>query len=165
MNDVAYFMNMARSASMKSKDESTKVGAVIVDKQKRIISTGFNGMVAGCKESALWEPREMKLSVVIHAEINAILYSHRNLKDHVMYCTHAPCINCLKHSLQAGIQHIYYEDSSIMKRTKFEDNVAVMRLIEATGASIRSTTTLLPYEMEIANFHATKTSVDDISFT
>jgi dCMP deaminase len=162
VNEVEYFMKMARTASLKSKDASTKVGCVIVDPQKRIISTGFNGMVAGCNEDDLWEPRSMKLSVVIHAEINAILYSHRNLKNHTLYCTNSPCINCLKHSLQSGISHIFYEDSSIMQRTPFEDNVAVMRLIKATGARVISTTTHLPYEEEIANYHATKKELEDL---
>lgn len=164
MKDSEYFMGVAEKVALKSKDPSTKVGAIIIDQQKRVISTGFNGMVAGCDEASMWEPRSMKYLTVIHAELNAILYAHRNLHGHVMYCTHAPCVNCLKHSLQAGIRTIYYGNSDIMKRTEFEANVAVQRLIKGTDALIISTTTRMTLDEEISLYHSTKAPMSDGEF-
>ena len=42
-----YFMSTARLSSMRSKDPATQVGAVIVNGQKRIVGTGYNGMPRG----------------------------------------------------------------------------------------------------------------------
>lgn len=149
ITDNEYFMGIAAAISLKSKDTSTKVGCLIIDENKRIISAGYNGMVAGCEEAELWEPRDVKLATVIHAELNAIIYANRSLKKHVLYCTHSPCVNCLKHVLQSGIRTVYYSDSSIMRRTPINDNEAILKLIRATKADLISTTNGMKYEEEI----------------
>lgn len=56
MNWQEYFNNVAHAIALKSKDPSSKVGAIIVDKDNRIVSQGFNGFVAGCDESKMtWD--------------------------------------------------------------------------------------------------------------
>jgi dCMP deaminase len=127
------FIDVAKVIARASKDPSSQVGCVIVDENNRIVSTGFNGMVCGADESELWSPREMKYETVIHAEMNALLYARKDLRGHSMYVTHAPCVNCLKHSLQSGIKKIVYENDSIMKRTSENSNRGVLKLLEATG--------------------------------
>jgi deoxycytidylate deaminase len=141
-------MNIAYAVALASKDPSSKVGCVIVGPKNMITSTGYNGMVSGCEEAELWEPREMKLEAVIHAELNALLFARRDVTGHTMYTTHAPCVNCLKHTLQAGIRDIVYHDHSIMKRTSFASNSAVMKLIEATKANVKKIDGIA-YELEI----------------
>ena len=49
----SYFMGIAYMAGLRSKDVNTKVGACIVSKDNRILSTGYNGA-----------PRKMKDSLV-----------------------------------------------------------------------------------------------------
>ena len=75
-----YFMGLAIFTSFRSKDPSSKVGAVIVDKNRHIIGTGYNGFIAGIDESHFQWEREgnflsTKYPYVVHAESNAILNS------------------------------------------------------------------------------------------
>ena len=69
-----YFMEIAEAVSMKSKDPSSKMGCVIVDKNKRVVSTGYNGLVQGSQESKLTlSERPMKYYFAIHSEMNALI--------------------------------------------------------------------------------------------
>lgn len=107
MNWQDYFLNIATAVAQKSKDPNTKVGALIV-KDKRILSAGYNGMVAGAPE--IWT-RPEKYEHVVHAEANAIAFAARNgsaVEGAFMYITHAPCFNCAKLMIQAGIYGVYY---------------------------------------------------------
>ena len=56
----ANFLTLANTVSMFSKDPSTKVGAVIVDDDKRVISIGYNGFPKGIKDDQRLENRELK---------------------------------------------------------------------------------------------------------
>lgn len=107
----SYFLNIAAAVARKSKDPNTKVGAVIV-RDKRILSTGYNGMVSGAVE--IWT-RPEKYEHVVHAEANAISFAARNgsaVEGGAIYITHAPCLNCAKLILQAGICALYYRKGS-----------------------------------------------------
>ena len=48
-----YFLGIAEAVSQKSKDPSSKMGCVIVDENKRVISLGYNGLVQGADESRM----------------------------------------------------------------------------------------------------------------
>ena len=50
MRWVEYFQNLAHNVKLKSKDERTQVGAVIVGKDKEIVSTGYNSFPRGIKD-------------------------------------------------------------------------------------------------------------------
>ncbi len=113
-----YFMRIAEAVAEGSKDSSTKVGAVIVAPDGHQISTGFNGMPSGISEENLWEPREMKLLCVLHAEANAILYSKEILEGSTMYVTHSPCPRCMTMILQKKIKTVIYKNFY----TKFSSN-------------------------------------------
>ena len=131
-----YFMNIAHEVAKKSKDPSTQVGAVIVSEDNEPISFGYNGMVRGCDEKEMTWDRPLKYNLVIHAEMNAILFAKRSLKGAKLYVTHAPCDNCLKHVLQTGIREIYYADSSLTDR--FDDNMklAIIKLKRSMGVKL-----------------------------
>ena len=71
-----YFMGVALLAAKRSKDPNTQVGACIVNKNKRILSTGYNGFPYGCSDDQFpWgrEGEDNKYKYVVHAELNAIL--------------------------------------------------------------------------------------------
>jgi dCMP deaminase len=108
-----YFINIATEVAKRSKDPSTQVGCVIVDKKMRPVSFGYNGWVGGCDETKMSYERPMKYYLVIHAEMNAILFAKRSLEDCVLYCLYAPCENCLKFIIQAGIKKIIYKNSAL----------------------------------------------------
>ena len=100
------FLEIAWVISQWSKDPSTKVGAVIVDSNRRIVSTGFNGFARGLTDDVSSMPRERKLLRTIHAEENALLFSHRSVQSCVIYITHIPCAKCCSNLIQAGIVRI-----------------------------------------------------------
>ena len=104
-----YFIGIAEQVALKSKDPSTKTGTVIVDKDYRPVSFGYNGFISGCDENKMTQERPMKYHLVLHAEMNAILFSKRDLNNCILYTLYAPCQNCLKHILQVGIKRIIYK--------------------------------------------------------
>ena len=112
-----YFMNMAETASTRSKDPFTKVGAYIVDKNNRTISSGFNGMVEGMLEDDFLWQRPTKYDFVLHAELNAILNCSKSPKGGKIFITLFPCKNCAKAIAGAGIKKVYYKDHELNSKS------------------------------------------------
>jgi dCMP deaminase len=103
----SYFLQIADVIATASKDPSSKVGAVLVDAQRRIVATGYNGFPQRCDDQEeYYQDREVKLMRVLHAEENAILFSDRPAE--VAYCTHPPCAHCTAMMIQKGIKRIVY---------------------------------------------------------
>lgn len=117
-----YFINITEEVAKRSKDPSTKTGAVIVDSKHRPISFGYNGFVGNCDESIMSYERPIKYHLIIHAEMNAILFSRRDLEDCILYSLYAPCENCLKHIIQSGIKHIIYKNFVVESKTDHNEN-------------------------------------------
>lgn len=118
-----YFLKIADAVREKSKDPSSQIGAVIVNGDNAIVSTGFNGFPRGIDETNpnRWE-RPIKYDYVEHAERNAIYNAARQgvaTKGCTLYIVGfggngvkcVPCINCTKGTIQAGITRVvgYYE--------------------------------------------------------
>jgi dCMP deaminase len=125
-----YFIEMAILASTKSKDDSTKVGCVIVSEDHSVLATGYNGFPRGVQEteevyldeknpelssvrliSERWHKRPQKYEWVEHAERNAIYNAAREgmaLKGSTAYLNWepAPCAECARALIQAGIVQI-----------------------------------------------------------
>ena len=106
----SYFMKIAQTVSIRSKDPMTKVGSVIINKDKHIVGTGFNGMIPGVLETPeLWQ-RPIKYKWVQHAEKNAISHSIQDVAGCTLYCTLFPCVDCAKLIQLAGISRVVYLD-------------------------------------------------------
>jgi dCMP deaminase len=107
-----YFINIAHAVKLRSKDPKLKVGSVLVSlKDNRIISTGYNSMVAGIDDSLIdWSDRTKVKELVIHAEMNAVLYAQSKFEDSVLYCSHSPCGSCLKLISATKIKKIVYDN-------------------------------------------------------
>ena len=107
-----YFMGVAILAAKRSKDPNTQVGACIVNKSKRILSTGYNGFPYGCSDDTFSWAREgddTKYKYVVHAELNAILNAHgKSLEGARLYVDLFPCNECAKAIIQSGISEIAY---------------------------------------------------------
>jgi len=126
-----YFMGMAEKATERSIDPDYQVGAIIVSKKNRIISTGYNGFPEGFDESDLdWDQKELLRPFIAHAEINAILFSRRKLKKARLYCTLCPCENCALLARIAGIQKIYYRNS-------YKDDAKIFKFCKRLGVEIK----------------------------
>ena len=106
-------MSLAYLVSMKSKDTSTRVGAVIVGKDNEIRSTGFNGLPRGIEDVRhRYENKEYKYLAENHAEENAILNCARigvSTDNCNIYTPWLPCAYCAKSIIQAGIKTVIYD--------------------------------------------------------
>lgn len=107
---LKYFMTLAKNISEMSKDPSHKVGAVIVDKNKRIVSTGFNGFAKNIIDSDdRLNNKDIKRKLTLHAEENAVTFAKRDLEGCDIYVYgYPPCTHCTSLLIQSGIKCIYY---------------------------------------------------------
>ena len=133
------WMKIAKVVAERSKDPNTQVGCVIVDKNDRIISIGYNGFPNGISDDVLPWDREAeneydtKYPYVMHAERNAILNSGSRLNDlkgATLYVTLFPCRECTKSIIQCGISRIVY-DSNKYKDT--DDYKEAVRMLDCVG--------------------------------
>jgi dCMP deaminase len=100
------FLEMTTLIGSWSKDDSTKVGAVITDAKNRVISIGFNGFPHGVKDGET--DRSERLRRTCHAEVNAILFAKQDLDGYSLYVSHPPCSQCTAKLIQAGIKTVHY---------------------------------------------------------
>ena len=101
------FLEMARNAAGWSKDPSTKVGAIIVDDDKRVISVGYNGFPKGVRDDERLDDRQEKYKIIVHAERNALLFANTNVKNcHIYTYPFLPCSVCAGMIIQAGIKRV-----------------------------------------------------------
>lgn len=134
-----YFMGVSLLSAKRSKDPSTKVGACIVNKDKRIVGIGYNGFPQGClDENFPWDRDgdflDTKYPYVIHAEPNAILNSTTKLDDCSIYVSLFPCHECTKLIIQSGIKEIVYMDD---KYNGTDSDLAAKRMLNASGVKYR----------------------------
>jgi dCMP deaminase len=105
------FIEMAEVVSGWSKDPSSKIGAVVVNSERRILATGYNGFPRGIDDSPdRLNDRDEKHPRIIHAEMNALmnaLYNGVSVKDCTIYVYGLPiCPSCAKCVIQSGIRRI-----------------------------------------------------------
>lgn len=119
----ARFMEMAWVISKWAScfQPNRKIGCVIV-KNKRIVTTGYNGAPAGIrtcvergeclrKKIGVESGTRAELCYAVHAEQNAIIQAAKlgvNIDGSTLYCTHQPCILCAKMIVNAGIVRVVY---------------------------------------------------------
>ena len=132
-----YFMGVAVLAAKRSKDPNTQVGACIVNKSKRILSTGYNGFPYGCSDDTFsWEREgeDTKYQYVVHAELNAILNAHgKSLEGSRLYVDLFPCNECAKAIIQCGIKKVVYLEN---KYADTESVRASVMMLEKCGVAV-----------------------------
>lgn len=111
-----YFMRIAQEVATRSTCPRLAVGAVVV-RDRRILTTGYNGSPAGmphCEDVGclirLVDGRE-SCQRTLHAEQNALIqaaYHGVSVRGASIYCTHQPCLLCVKMLLNAGIEEVHY---------------------------------------------------------
>ena len=118
----SYFMEIARIVSKRSTCIRRNVGSLIV-KDKRILSTGYNGapihlrhcIDTGCMRERLniASGERHELCRGLHAEQNAIIqaaYHGVSINGADIYSTHLPCSICMKMIINAGLVRVFYEE-------------------------------------------------------
>jgi len=131
---------MAKLVSTWSKDPSTKVGSVIVDSDNTVISVGFNGLPRRIQDTdQRLNNRDIKLKMIIHAEINAIITAKRPLNGTTIYTyPFMSCSQCAGLIIQSGIcRHISYKtnnerwkDSFDLALEMFDEARVIVNLLE-----------------------------------
>lgn len=137
-----YFMEIAKVVAARSNCSRRHVAAVIV-KDKRIISTGYNGTPrgikncneGGCPRCNSHAPSGTGLEECIcsHGEENAIVqaaYHGISVKDSTLYTTFSPCLLCAKMIINAGIVEVVYH-------ARYSIDDVSMKLLNEAGVKIR----------------------------
>jgi len=130
-----YFMDIAELVAKRSTCLRRAVGAIIV-KDKRVLTTGYNGAPTGIKHCIETGCLREKLNVPsgerhelcrgIHAEQNAIIqaaFHGVSIKGATLFCTNQPCSICAKMIINAGIIKLYYRHgyADSMAREMFKE--------------------------------------------
>lgn len=114
------FMRLAQEWSARSKDNSTKVGAVIISPSGVMLSAGYNGFPRGVNDNVpSRHERPTKYEFVVHAEENALLNAGRcgtKIANGILYVTMPPCTHCSGSIIQAGIKEVVYLEPEIQKQ-------------------------------------------------
>ncbi len=137
-----YFASIARMVATRSTCLRRHVGAVLV-KEKRILSTGYNGAPAGLKhcievgclreEASIPSGTRHELCRALHAEQNAIVqaaYHGISIAGSTLYCTNKPCVICSKMLINAGIKRIFFDegyDDDLSDTILDEAKIEIMR--------------------------------------
>ncbi|MCX6384837.1 MAG: dCMP deaminase family protein [Actinobacteria bacterium] len=132
-----YFIAITKQVATRATCLRRKVGAIIV-KDKRILTTGYNGAPRGvkscleigkCMRQELGVPSGQRHEIcrALHAEQNAIIqaaYHGVQIEGSDIYSTTQPCVLCAKMLINAGIKKIYYYE-------EYPDELALELLKEA----------------------------------
>ena len=134
-----YFMEIAIVVAKRSTCLRNQMGALFV-KNKRILTTGYNGApagldhcdVVGCAREGVQSGTRHELCRAVHAEQNAIIQAARygiNITGASIYVNTQPCIVCAKMLINAGIDEIVYQNP-------YPDELA-MSMLEEAGMKLR----------------------------
>jgi len=134
-------MDIVELVSLRSTCLRRKVGAVLV-KDKRILTTGYNGAPTGvrhCSETGCLRERlnvssgeRHELCRGLHAEQNAIIQAALHgvsIKGATLYCTNHPCVICSKMIINSGITAVIYKED-------YSDDLA-REMLEEAGVEVR----------------------------
>jgi dCMP deaminase len=127
MKWVEYFRNLAHQVKLKSKDDRTQIGAIIVGKDKEIVSTGYNSFPRGIDDFRKdRQERPEKYFWFEHGERNAIYNAARigvSTKGCTMYLScGVPCSDCARGIINAGIVRIFCERGGGAKGPKWAES-------------------------------------------
>jgi dCMP deaminase len=138
-----YFLNIAESVKLKSKDKRTQIGAVIVGEDREIVSTGFNSFPRGINDNVEErQHRPEKYYWMVHGEMNAILNAARigvSTNNCKIYLTCGiPCSNCGRAIINAGIREVYCKTEDTTKNREHWDEHArrSVQMFEEAGVEI-----------------------------
>lgn len=114
-----YFGEICLATAQRSTCPKASVGAVLVSPRNTICSSGYNGSPRGfphCAESGCILDQQGKCIRTVHAEINALIQAPISTAGCSLYCTHTPCLECIKTIINAGIIRVGYMQKYIDPR-------------------------------------------------
>lgn len=134
------FTKLAREVSTWSLDPSTQTGAVIVDKDRRIVSVGYNGLPKGVEDThERLNNRELKYSIIVHCEVNSLLFANKSCKDCTLFTfPFMSCSRCCSIVINAGITRCVaplndnprWKDSFLLSQQLFKEAGVEVELLD-----------------------------------
>jgi dCMP deaminase len=143
MEWIEYFLEIAEQVKLKSKDQSTQIGAVIVGKDKEIRSTGYNSFPRGLDDNRPErQERPIKYFYFEHAERNAIYNAARvgiPLDGSSIFLTSGlPCADCARAIINSGIKRVYCKRECTTKNKEkwMESQEIAYKMLEECGVEV-----------------------------
>jgi dCMP deaminase len=120
------FIAMAQEVAKMGTCARRRVGCVLVDDSRFVLSTGVNGVPPGwphcrdnfenfCPGTAAPSGTALDLCVANHSEANALLHCADVMRAHTCYCTTSPCISCVKLLLCTNIVRVVFIEDYAQK--------------------------------------------------
>jgi dCMP deaminase len=136
----AYFIELCRHLATLSKDQSTKLGCVIVGPAREVRATGYNSFPRGIDDDVQSrQERPQKYLYFEHAERNALYHAARvgiPVSGCSLYCQWLPCADCARAIIQTGIVEVVVVDMSMPDR--WNDSVkAGAEMLKEAGVLVR----------------------------
>lgn len=127
MNWDEYFINIAEQVKLKSKDNNTKIGVVLVGKNNEIVSTGYNSFPRGINDDvAERQEKPEKYFFFEHAERNCIYNAARigvSTLGTTMYMTCGiSCADCARAIISAGVEKIVLRSGKGAMSPKWQES-------------------------------------------
>ncbi len=137
-----YFLGLAKFVSQKSKDESTKIGAVIVGPDNEVRSTGYNSFPRGMNDNLKErQERPEKYFWFEHAERNAIYNAARvgipTKGCRIFLSCLTPCTDCARAIIQAGIVEVILGERASSQKKWDEEAKRSKQMFKEAGVAIR----------------------------
>jgi len=136
-----YFMTQAYLVAMKSKDNSTHCGAIIVDDYNHVISSGYNSFVRGINDDIPErQERPEKYMWFEHGERNAIYsaaFRGISTKGCKIYVTGIPCADCARGIIQAGIKEVIIEERKDFGKEWEESCKVTLQMFKEADVKLR----------------------------
>ena len=137
------YMTMVYLIAMKSKDESTHIGAVLVGPDNEVRSVGYNSFPRDINDGvAERQKRPGKYNWMEHAERNVVnnaALTGVRLKGCRMYTNGVPCTGCARGVINAGIKEVivdkWWDDNNI-DQWKEEAEIS-LEMFEEAGVKVR----------------------------
>ena len=135
------WMDLAKLVASWSKDRSTKVGAVIVDRRNVLLSIGWNGFPRRVNDNVEERhERPAKYKWTEHAERNAIYNAASEgieLFDSTIYIPWYPCADCARGIIQSGISEVVVVEPDWNDERWGEDFKMVKEMFDEVQLHIR----------------------------
>ena len=101
----------AKIWSSRSEDPHKKVGVCILNKDGRVLSVGYNGLLPKFNiNQDFFNDRDNRRKYMIHAEINALSLVKRGDEPHLLASTLLPCSNCATNIVAYGVKSVVYSE-------------------------------------------------------
>lgn len=105
-------IKIAYEVSKRSEDLYKKVGCCILNKEGRILSTGYNGLPPKFNTNkSFWKNRDERRKFIIHAEVNALSRISREEYPYTLASTLLPCPNCAMNIMAYNIKRVIYSEN------------------------------------------------------